>query len=270
MGYLNNTGLSILWNKIKATFGVSLDVSNATITLKNGAATPTSLSQVTIPDATSSTPGVMTAAMVTKLNGIATGATAVSESTVSGWGFTKSAGSYSKPSGGIPKSDLASAVQTSLGKADTALQSHQDISGKADKATTLAGYGITDAKIANGVITLGSSTITPITSHQSLSNYYTKSAADTAISNAIATAQVGAAMFKGTANANTAISNTAYKKGMYWVVATAGTYVGQTCEVGDMIFCIKDKGSAYAASDFSVIQNNIVEMTTAEIDAICV
>ena len=30
---------------------------------------------------------------------------------------------YSKPSGGIPKKDLASAVQTSLGKADSALQS---------------------------------------------------------------------------------------------------------------------------------------------------
>lgn len=30
---------------------------------------------------------------------------------------------YTKPSGGIPKNDLASAVQTSLGKADTALQS---------------------------------------------------------------------------------------------------------------------------------------------------
>lgn len=31
-------------------------------------------------------------------------------------------GTYSKPSGGIPKSDLASAVRTSLGKADSALQ----------------------------------------------------------------------------------------------------------------------------------------------------
>lgn len=39
-------------------------------------------------------------------------------------------GKYSKPSGGIPKTDLASAVQTSLGKADTAIQ---DISGKVDK-----------------------------------------------------------------------------------------------------------------------------------------
>lgn len=35
---------------------------------------------------------------------------------------------YDKPSGGIPKTDLASAVQSSLEKADTALQQHQDIS----------------------------------------------------------------------------------------------------------------------------------------------
>ena len=36
-------------------------------------------------------------------------------------------GKYSKPEGGIPKTDLAAAVQTSLGKADTALQSHQKV-----------------------------------------------------------------------------------------------------------------------------------------------
>lgn len=40
---------------------------------------------------------------------------------------------YDKPNGGIPKTDLASDVQTSLGKADTAIQEHQDISGKQDK-----------------------------------------------------------------------------------------------------------------------------------------
>lgn len=54
-------------------------------------------------------------------------------------------------------------------KGITALTEHQDISGKADKATTLSGYGITDAKIANGVITLGTNTIKPLTSHQDLS-----------------------------------------------------------------------------------------------------
>jgi len=34
---------------------------------------------------------------------------------------------YQKPSGGIPKTDLAAGVQTSLGKADTALQEHQSL-----------------------------------------------------------------------------------------------------------------------------------------------
>lgn len=43
------------------------------------------------------------------------------------------------------------------------------------KPTTLSGYGITDAKISNGVITLGGNSITPLTSHQSLSNYVTTS-----------------------------------------------------------------------------------------------
>lgn len=37
--------------------------------------------------------------------------------------YDEAAGKYSLPSGGIPATDLASAVQTSLGKADTALQS---------------------------------------------------------------------------------------------------------------------------------------------------
>ena len=46
-------------------------------------------------------------------------------------------GTYTKPTTGIPKSDLASGVQASLGKADTALQKHQDISGKQDKSTAV-------------------------------------------------------------------------------------------------------------------------------------
>lgn len=56
------------------------------------------------------------------------------------------------------------------------------IANKADRATTLAGYGITDAKISNGTITLGTSTITPLTSHQSLDNYYTKDEVDGKVS----------------------------------------------------------------------------------------
>ena len=46
----------------------------------------------------------------------------------------QSKGTYSKPSGGIPASDLAQAVQTSLGKADTALQQHQSLAGYATES----------------------------------------------------------------------------------------------------------------------------------------
>lgn len=73
----------------------------------------------------------------------------VTEQTVSGWGFTKNTGTYSKPTGGIPKADLANDVQASLGKADTALQEHQSLAayrtaaaqdiidnGKQDKITS--------------------------------------------------------------------------------------------------------------------------------------
>lgn len=92
------------------------------------------------------------------------------------------------------------------------------------------------------------------------------------VTSAISAAQVGAAMFQGTVSANTTISSADYKKGMYWVVATAGTYVGQTCEVGDMIFAIADKSTSYSADDFSVVQNNLdlVAITSSEINTICV
>ena len=70
-------------------------------------------------------------------------------------------GTYTKPATGIPKSDLASGVQASLGKADTALQKHQDISGKQDKSTavthsanTAAGSATKPVYVdANGVAT---------------------------------------------------------------------------------------------------------------------
>ena len=78
---------------------------------------------------------------------------AVTESTVSGWGFTKNTGTYSKPSTGIPKSDLASAVQTSLGKADTALQSYtEQYKGTVTKVKI---NGSEKSPDSNGLVDLG-------------------------------------------------------------------------------------------------------------------
>ena len=97
---------------------------------------------------------------------------------------------------GITDAKIANGVITLGANTITPLTSHQSLAAyaktadmntalakKADKATTLAGYGITDAKISGGVITLGSNTITPLTSHQSLSNYYTKGKVDELITN---------------------------------------------------------------------------------------
>ena len=69
---------------------------------------------------------------------------AVTENTVSGWGFTKNTGTYSKPSTGIPKTDLASGVQSSLEKADKA------------QPTLVSG---TNIKTINGESILGSGNI---------------------------------------------------------------------------------------------------------------
>ena len=51
---------------------------------------------------------------------------------------------YNKPSGGIPKTDLASAVQTSLGKADSALQSETDPVFSASAAASITSSNITN------------------------------------------------------------------------------------------------------------------------------
>lgn len=76
------------------------------------------------------------------------------------------AGTYSKPSGGIPSSDMASAVQTSLGKADSAYQKPsggipssdmasavQTSLGKADSAYQKPSGGIPKTDLASAVQT---------------------------------------------------------------------------------------------------------------------
>ena len=89
------------------------------------------------------------------------------------------------------------------------------------------------------------------------------------VQSAISAASVGAASFQGTLSQQSTLESSAYKSGWYWVVGTAGTYAGEACEPGDMVFAVADKGGSYSASDFSVVQNNLIEMTAAEVDAIC-
>lgn len=119
-----------------------------TVKVNNTALTPDSNKAVNISAVTSfngSTGAVTYTAPVTSVNG-ETGAVTlaipseVTDSTVSGWGFTKNVGTIT----GITMNG-ASKGTSGVVNLGTVITSHQDISGKADKSTTLAGYGITDA-----------------------------------------------------------------------------------------------------------------------------
>lgn len=85
------------------------------------------------------------------------------EEDVAAKGFTKNTGTYSKPAGGIPKTDLSDAVQASLGKADTALQSAPvtSVNGKTgDVSLGAADVGaLSSAAGAVGTTNIGDSSV---------------------------------------------------------------------------------------------------------------
>lgn len=64
-----------------------------------------------------------------------------------------------------------------------------------------------------------------------------------------------AMIFKGVVDASHALPNTHYQ-GWTYKVASAGTYAGQTCEVGDTIYCVTD-GTSADNSHWVAVQNNI-------------
>ena len=74
----------------------------------------------------------------TQLNAVNSGITSDKVTTYDGY-KSQISGKYTKPTEGIPKTDLASSVQTSLGKADTALQTHQTITTGSANGTIAVG-----------------------------------------------------------------------------------------------------------------------------------
>lgn len=80
----------------------------------------------------------------------------------------------------------------------------------------------------------------------------------------------GAMVFKGTIGSTgatvTALPNS-HTAGWTYVVATAGTYAGEACEVGDMITCVKT-GTAASNADWNIVQNNINGAVTGPTSAV--
>lgn len=66
-----------------------------------------------------------------------------------------------------------------------------------------------------------------------------------------------AMLFKGVVHEDSDIAAAGYQAGWTYKAGSAGTYRGQTCEVGDLIVCVKDYADPAADSDWTVIQTNI-------------
>lgn len=81
---------------------------------------------------------------------------------------------YTKPSGGIPKTDLASAVQASLGKADSAIQS-------SDLATVATSGDYSDLSNTPTIPTVNNATLTIKKNNTSVGTFTANSSTDTTV-----------------------------------------------------------------------------------------
>lgn len=154
-----------------------------TVKVNNAALTPDASKAVNISAVTSfngSTGAVTYTAPVTSVNG-ETGAVTLSipsevtESTVSGWGFTKNAGTIT----GITMNG-ASKGTSGVVNLGTVITAHQDISGKADKSTTTTAGTYKSVTVNSSGIVTGGSNPTTIAGY-GITDAYTKSEVDDAM-----------------------------------------------------------------------------------------
>lgn len=96
-------------------------------------------------------------------------------------------------------------------------------SGVTSKPTTISGYGITDAKIESGVITLGSNTITPLTSLSTLNAAKLSGAIPSAVTATTQTAGDNSTKIATTAFVSSAISGLPTPMQFIGTVGTNGT-----------------------------------------------
>lgn len=128
-------------------------------------------------------------------------------------------------------------------------------------ATSFNGYALSAAS-AKGVDTsFSDTTSTALPTTAAVAAYVATQMGDVA----------GALVYKGTVSAGSELLNTALKKGWYYIVDTAGSYAGVTCEPGDMII-VNTAGTYTTASALAavvdIIQTNIDTISNSDIDTI--
>ena len=245
--YLDSTGLTYLWAKIKAWVQTYVSYGSGKITIgTNNVAIPSKTSDLT------NDSGFITTGDIPE--GAAASTT-------------------------TPLMDGTAAVGTELAFA-RGDHRHPSDTNKADKATTLAGYGITDANIANGVITLGSNSISPLTSHQDISGKVNISAVGAAngVASLDSSGKVPSSQLPSfvddVVEGYARSGQTALSQNWLATGSASGTVI--TPEAGVIYILMADSGDYAANTQYRwggttyvpIIDGNVSAITTAEIDAI--
>jgi hypothetical protein len=127
-----------------------------------------------------------------------------------------------------------------------------------------SGLTVNNIVLGNGASTIKASTYGVETTVSPTLD--TKIPTSKAIATYVTSQMTSVLTYKGTVNKNADLPAT-HKVGDVYVVASAGTYVGKTCEVGDYIIC-KKAGTAASAADWDVINGeNQVENKGASLAA---
>lgn len=245
---------------------------------------------ITIPNATTTTAGAMSAADKTKLDGIAEGANKVNglayTNGTSGIDTAIKSGATNVATATIP---VATDSTYGVVKVDSALKTdsvnpvqnkaiNSALKDKADKSIVPDDIRSEQTAIScslyltdvNGEQLSPGTEISQATSTEvgvvKLDSSVTANGANPVTGKAIynyvgdAIAASDAMIFKGTIGTGgtvTALPKT-YKTGWTYRVVTAGTYAGQKCEVGDLIIALVDRdGTGNLDSDWTVAQTNI-------------
>lgn len=285
-----------LVNTSKSKFAGSIALSGLQIQLKNAQTSPAVLSSATIPTASGTAPGAMSAADKAKLDGVQSGANnytlpvagkalggvKTTSDVASAAGYTPSpivdGVVYYKDTLYPPASQTAPGTMSAEDKkkldgietgatnvivddwpenrSQNAVSSHGVYAKLQDVQADLSSKAPLASPALSG---------TPTAPTPSAADSSTKIATTAFVQAAVREAVTGASAYQGGAESYAAIIATDYKPGWYWVVKTPGAYAGQACEAGDMVFANTAKGSTSKDSDFDIIQSNIDFVTAADV-----
>lgn len=190
---------------------------------------------ITLPVATTTLAGLMSAADKVKLDGIAAGAN-----------------NYVHPTNNPGAHPFATALTSGLQVLS------QMIVNSEGHVTTIAARNLTAADIASVMIN--------DTINNGLNTTWSSNKIYTELQAAINQAQTGALIYQGNYNPVTntpnITTNTAIKTGWTYVVDTAGTFAGQDVEAGDMIIARVDNPGATPAN-WQIVNKNIPAIVSA-------